>query len=69
MADAGQMNVYLNYFREHEMSEGDNPPVGLILCAQKNETANTGSICLVRRNSSSYYAKNRRGSAPRVLPR
>jgi predicted nuclease of restriction endonuclease-like (RecB) superfamily len=37
-ADAGQMNVYLNYFREHEMSEGDNPPVGLILCAQKNET-------------------------------
>jgi predicted nuclease of restriction endonuclease-like (RecB) superfamily len=37
-ADAGQMNVYLNYFREHEMSEGDNPPVGLILCAQKNDT-------------------------------
>jgi predicted nuclease of restriction endonuclease-like (RecB) superfamily len=37
-ADAGQMNVYLNYFREQEMSEGDNPPVGLILCAQKNET-------------------------------
>ena len=37
-ADAGQMNVYLNYYREHEMTEGDNPPVGLILCAQKNDT-------------------------------
>jgi predicted nuclease of restriction endonuclease-like (RecB) superfamily len=37
-ADAGQMNVYLNYYRENEMSEGDNPPVGLILCAQKNDT-------------------------------
>ncbi|WP_243650967.1 PDDEXK nuclease domain-containing protein [Hymenobacter gummosus] len=37
-ADAGQMNVYLNYYREHEMSEGDNPPVGIILCAQKNDT-------------------------------
>ena len=37
-ADAGQMNVYLNYYRENEMTEGDNPPVGLILCAQKNET-------------------------------
>ena len=36
-ADAGQMNVYLNYYREHEMSEGDNPPVGIILCAQKND--------------------------------
>lgn len=37
-ADAGQMNVYMNYYREQEMSEGDNPPVGLILCAQKNDT-------------------------------
>ena len=37
-ADAGQMNVYLNYYRENEMTAGDNPPVGLILCAQKNDT-------------------------------
>ena len=35
-ADAGQMNVYLNYYREHEMLEGDNPPVGIILCASQN---------------------------------
>ncbi|WP_309509638.1 PDDEXK nuclease domain-containing protein [Hymenobacter sp. KCTC 23674] len=37
-ADAGQINVYLNYYREQEMTEGDNLPVGLILCAQKNDT-------------------------------
>ncbi len=37
-ADAGQMNMYINYFRENEMIEGDNPPVGIILCAQKNDT-------------------------------
>ncbi|HNW98339.1 MAG TPA: PDDEXK nuclease domain-containing protein [Bacteroidales bacterium] len=35
-ADAGQMNVYLNYFRENEMCEGDNPPIGIILCAHNN---------------------------------
>ena len=36
--DAGQMNFYLNYYRENEMAEGDNPPVGLILCTDRNET-------------------------------
>jgi predicted nuclease of restriction endonuclease-like (RecB) superfamily len=36
-ADAGQMNVYLNYYRENETHEGDNPPIGIILCASKNE--------------------------------
>jgi len=37
-ADAGQMNVYLNYFRKNEMTENDNPPVGIILCADKNNS-------------------------------
>jgi predicted nuclease of restriction endonuclease-like (RecB) superfamily len=36
-ADAGQMNVYLNYYKENETHEGDNPPIGIILCASKNE--------------------------------
>lgn len=35
-ADAGQMHLYLNYAREHWRREGENPPVGLILCAQKD---------------------------------
>ncbi|OWK45578.1 PDDEXK nuclease domain-containing protein [Fimbriiglobus ruber] len=34
-ADAGQMNMYLNYAKAHWMQEGENPPVGLILCARK----------------------------------
>ncbi|HLO68175.1 MAG TPA: PDDEXK nuclease domain-containing protein [Holophaga sp.] len=33
--DAGQMHLYLHYAREHWMREGENPPVGLILCAAK----------------------------------
>lgn len=36
-ADAGQMNVYLNYYKENETNEGDKPPIGIILCASKNE--------------------------------
>ena len=36
-ADAGQMNLYLNYAREHWAHEDENPPVGLILCSQKDE--------------------------------
>ena len=35
-ADAGQMHLYLNYAREHWMVEGENPPVGLILCAERD---------------------------------
>jgi predicted nuclease of restriction endonuclease-like (RecB) superfamily len=35
-ADAGQMHLYLNYAREHWTHEGENPPVGLILCAEKD---------------------------------
>jgi len=33
--DAGQMHLYINYAREHWMKPGENPPVGLILCAEK----------------------------------
>lgn len=32
----GQLNTYVNWFRKHEMADGDNPPVGLLLCTQKN---------------------------------
>ena len=34
-ADAGQMHLYLNYARRHWTRDHENPPVGLILCAQK----------------------------------
>src|SRR5262249_5739784 len=36
-ADAGQMNVYLNYAREHLMMPGEAEPVGILLCSDKND--------------------------------
>ncbi|MDR1884192.1 MAG: PDDEXK nuclease domain-containing protein [Prevotella sp.] len=36
-SDAGQMNLYLNYYKDNEMSEGDNPPIGIILCDDKDD--------------------------------
>ena len=35
-ADAGQMNLYLNYAQEHWTHADENPPVGLILCSEKD---------------------------------
>lgn len=37
-ADAGQMNFYVNWFKTHMMTEGDNPPVGILLCSDKDRT-------------------------------
>jgi len=34
-ADAGQMQLYLNYAKEHWIKPGENPPVGLVLAATK----------------------------------
>ena len=36
-ADAVQMHLYLNYARENWSRPEENPPVGLILCAQKDD--------------------------------
>jgi hypothetical protein len=36
-ADAGQMNLYLNYAQEHWMTEEENPPVGLVLCTERDD--------------------------------
>ena len=36
-ADIGQMLLYTGYAAEHWCEEGENPPVGLILCAEKND--------------------------------
>lgn len=32
----GQLNTYVNWYRRHMMSDGDNPPVGILLCAQRD---------------------------------
>ena len=35
--DLGQMQMYVNYYTRHLMNPGDNPPVGIVLCAEKND--------------------------------
>ena len=35
--DVGQMNLYINYFKKEEATEGDNEPVGIILGKHKNQ--------------------------------
>jgi predicted nuclease of restriction endonuclease-like (RecB) superfamily len=32
----GQLNTYVSWYRKHMMTEGDNPPVGLLLCTEKD---------------------------------
>lgn len=36
---AGQMNMYLNYYNAEVNDEGDNKPIGIILCKSKKEVA------------------------------
>lgn len=36
--DIGQMQMYVNYFTRKLMNEGDNIPIGIILCADKNKS-------------------------------
>lgn len=33
----GQMNMYLGYFEKEENTEGDNPPIGIVLAKEKDE--------------------------------
>ena len=36
-ANAGQLNTYINYYKDQEMEPSDNPPVGILLCTNSNE--------------------------------
>ena len=35
--DLGQMQMYVNYYTREMMNDGDNPPIGIILCADKSD--------------------------------
>ncbi|HUH36294.1 MAG TPA: PDDEXK nuclease domain-containing protein [Moheibacter sp.] len=37
IADGGQLNTYLNYYKTEINDKDDNPPIGIILCAEKDE--------------------------------
>lgn len=36
--DVSQMQMYVNYYTREMMNEGDNPPIGILLCADKSDT-------------------------------
>lgn len=36
--DLGQMQMYVHYYEDKMMTEGDNPPIGIVLCADKSES-------------------------------
>ena len=35
--DIGQMQMYVNYYTRELMEPGDNPPIGIVLCADKSD--------------------------------
>lgn len=36
--DQGQMQMYVHYYERELMNEGDNPPIGIVLCANKSDS-------------------------------
>ncbi|NUQ63141.1 MAG: DUF1016 domain-containing protein [Pirellulales bacterium] len=51
-ADKGQMELYLRWLEENEMQPGEEPPLGLVLCAGKTE----GHVRLLRLEESGIRA-------------
>ena len=37
--DIGQMNMYLNYYKSEVNEPSDNPPIGILLCTDKDNIA------------------------------
>lgn len=35
--DLGQMQMYVNYYTREMMNPNDNPPIGIVLCAEKDD--------------------------------
>ena len=53
--DIGQMQMYVNYYTREMMNEGDNPPIGILLCADKSDTL--VKFTLPEDNSQIFAAK------------
>ena len=51
--DLGQMQMYVNYYDRHELIEGENPTIGILLCKQSDEAL----VELTLPKNSNIYAK------------
>ena len=58
-SDAGQMNMYLSYAEKHWTHKGENPPIGLILCTEKDNTVVEYTLKGMRKNivTADYMTK------------
>jgi len=54
--DLGQMQMYVNYYTREMMNDGDNPPIGIVLCADKSDTL--VEYTLPEGNKQIFAAKN-----------
>ncbi len=36
--DLGQIQMYVNYYTREMMNDGDNPPIGIVLCSEKSDS-------------------------------
>lgn len=53
--DLGQMQMYVNYYTREMMNEGDNPPIGIVLCADKSDAV--VKYTLAEDNNQIYASK------------
>ncbi|MCL2194288.1 MAG: PDDEXK nuclease domain-containing protein, partial [Treponema sp.] len=53
--DLGQMQMYVNYYTRELMNEGDNPPIDILLCADKNESV--ARYTLLEENTQIFTSK------------
>ncbi len=53
--DIGQMQMYVNYYTREMVNDGDNPPIGILLCADKSDTL--VKYTLPENNTQIYAAK------------
>lgn len=53
--DLGQMQMYVNYYTRELMNEGDNPPIGIVLCADKSDAI--VKYTLAEENNQIYASK------------
>ena len=49
------MQMYVNYYTRELMNEGDNPPIGIVLCADKSDAV--VKYTLAEENNQIYASK------------
>ncbi|MDR2120378.1 MAG: DUF1016 domain-containing protein, partial [Tannerella sp.] len=56
--DLGQMQMYVNYYTREMMNDGDNQPIGIILCADKSDAIVRYTLLNSLQTSSEAYFAN-----------